>query len=313
MLLAATTLSFGFTACGNDDEDNAPKKETNNGQGENNQGNNGQNDNGNGEAVATAAYDYAEAIGMNVNQLLAKYGEPSMSFGTFYSFTFTNQKVSSLTLMLNPDNQQVYNVMEILTEGAYTAEELQAYFGSKYTFYVKEDIPGDDEEGIAPSVTQTYGNTEKKEDATLVIKVSGNSSISYTNPKNTPADVPSEEPFEEFSPIDIIGFIGQSWADIEEDYEDAFTELGEMQYADCGDNDWMTGFGLVLNEGTVKSISIFFDDALEANDILDYFREKGWSVRETGEINDDDVPVYEIVKDNISLKLSSEIGTVTTK
>lgn len=314
MLLAATTLSFGFTACGNDDEDNTPKKETNNGQGENNQGDNGKTDNGNGETEGTAAFDYSEAIGMNVNQILAKYGEPSMNFETFYSYSFTNQKVSSVTLMLNADNQQVYNVMEILTEGAYTAEELQAYFGKKYTFYLKEDIPGDEEEGIAPSASYTYGNTEKQEDATLVITVSGNSSISYENPKNTPADVPGEEPFEEFSPIDVIGFIGQSWADIEEDYEEAFMEMGAaMQYASCGDNDWMSGFALTLTENLVTSISIFFDDGLETSEILDFFREEGWAVRDTGETNEDEGPIYEIVKDNISLKLSSEIGTVTTK
>ena len=299
MLLAACTLSLAFTACGKDD--NNENNETNQGGG------------GGEQPVVTAEYDCSAAIGMNVQQMLATYGEPTMGEGTFYAYMFENQKVSTLSFLINPDNQKVYTVYEILTEGAYTVEELTTYFGGKYTLYGKEDVPGDDEEGIAPYTNYFYGNAAKQDDATLIITVSGNTSIYFVNPKNEPAIEPSDNVFAEWSPIDIISLIGEPWADLEEDYGDAFMPMSGMQYADCSDNEWVTAFALSFDDNNaVSSITLFFDDGLEPSVICEYFTENGWTVSE-GEPGEEEEPTYIIYNETYEMILSAEMGRVSLR
>lgn len=301
MLLAASTLCLGFTACG-DDEEVTPKTDNNGG----NKGDNGNNGNqGNQDAES---FDYAEAIGMNMRQIIAKYGEPTMGQGTFYAYQFQNKKVASITLVLNPENQQVYNVMEILSENAYTAEEILNYFAGKYTFYGEETYPGDEELEDESSVARTYGNAQKGEDATLLITVTygaGEMSIAYVNPKNAPVNESGS--LADLEPMDIIGFIGQSFEDIDETYEGAFSNQQGMIYASCEDNDWLNG--LVLNvdeEGIVTGLTFFFD--VETAEVLNYFRGEGWEISD-GEVTEDG-PTYLIVKGDITIDFDGEMGSI---
>jgi len=301
MLLAASTLCLGFTACG-DDEEVTPKTDNNGG----NKGNNGNNGNqGNQDAES---FDYAEAIGMNMRQIIAKYGEPTMGQGTFYAYQFQNQKVASITLVLNPENQQVYNIMEILSENAYTAEEILNYFAGKYTFYGVETFPGDEELEEESSVSRTYGNAQKGEDATLLITVTyggGEISIAYVNPKNAPVNESGS--LADLEPMDIIGFIGQSFEDIDEAYEGAFSNQQGMIYSGCEDNDWLNGLMLTVNEeGVVTGLTCFFD--VETGDVLDYFRGEGWEITE-GEVTEEG-PSYLIEKDGITIDFDGEMARI---
>ena len=301
MLLAASTLCLGFTACG-DDEEVTPKTDNNGG----NKGDNG--NNGNQGNQDTESFDYAEVIGMNMRQIIAKYGEPTMGQGTFYAYQFQNQKVSSLTLVLNPENQQVYNIIEILSENAYTAQEIQNYFAGKYTFYGEETFQGDEELEEEATVARTYGNAQKAEDATLLITVTygaGEMSIAYVNPKNAPVNESGS--LADLEPIDIIGFIGQSFEDIDEEYEGAFSDLQGMIYASCEDNDWLNGLVLdVDEEGIVTGLTFFFD--VETAEVLNYFRGEGWEISD-GEVTEDG-PTYLIVKGDITIDFDGEMGSI---
>lgn len=303
MLLAATTLSLGFTACG-DDEEVTPN--TNNTGG--NQGNNG--NQGNQEDQEIAGIDYSAAIGMNARQIIAKYGEPTMGEGSFYAYMFQNQKVASVSLVLNPENQQVYNIIEVLSENAFETEKVLAYFAGKYTFYGEETFPGDAELGDEASVSRTYGNTQKAEDATLLITISygaGEMSISYVNPKNAPVNPSGDEALAELEPADFIDFIGQSWEDIDEAYEGAFYETQGMIYSDCEGNDWLNGLALTVNEeGVVTGLACVFD--VEPAEVLNYFRGEGWEITE-GEVIDEE-PTYLIEKDGITINFDGELGRI---
>ena len=302
MLLAATTLCLGFTACGNDDEV-TPNTDNTGG----NQGNNG--NNGNQGNQDTESFDYAEAIGMNARQIIAKYGEPTMGEGAFYAYQFQNRKVASVSLVLNPENQQVYNIIEVLSENAYTAEEIQNYFAGKYTFYGEESFPGDDKNEIEASVSRTYGNTQKAEDATLLITVTSRAtiiSITYENPKNAPAPKPEDEALAELEPLDIIDFIGQTWDDISEAYEGAFSNQQGMIYSECKGNSWLNGLMVSVDEeGIVTGLSFSFNVDIEPTEVLNYFRGEGWDVKE--DIDDEEEPCYLIEKGDITISFDGEM------
>ena len=303
MLLAAMTLSLGFTACG-DDDDPEPKKDDPT-----------QQDNPQNPDQVIKFEDYASTIGMTLQQMLQKHGEPDMQFGNYYSYSFKSGNVENLTIIVNPANNKVSGIMEMLNAKAYTAEQLKAYFDKNYKFYTREVIPANEEEETPEMVTLIYGDKEKMEEATLIVSVTDNTLVTYADPNNQPEEESVEALFDEMNPIDVMdAFLGEPLADVLEDYEDAFMEMGTMYYAPCEDNEWMTAFSLMANEqGTVYSITFFFDDGLEESVILDFFKENGWTVTEAGVIEDEDedrtIQTYSISKVNVIITYADYMAT----
>lgn len=292
MLLAAT-LTLGFTACGDDEkEEPQPEQEQ--------------------KPTVIAFEDYSSTIGMSLNAMLQKYGEPDMNFGSYYAYEFEEGNVSSLTLAVNPDNNQVYLILQMLKENAYKAEDIQAYFASKYYFYNKTVVDADEEENTPAIVTYIYGNTEKIEDATLVISVADNSSVSYSNPKNQPEEQPQDASFDDITPLEVFNnFIGEDIEDIMDEYGNAIIEIAGMYMASTSDNEWMTGFALMVGEdGTVFSVTLFFDDGLEEATILDYFTANGWTCTQSGEADEEGFLPYTITKDNMTIVYQSYMAVM---
>ena len=293
LMLLAATLTLGFTACGDDEkEEPQPEQEQ--------------------KPTVIAFEDYSSTIGMSLNAMLQKYGEPSMNFGSYYAYEFKEGNVSSLTIAVNPDNNQVYLIMEMLKENAYKAEDIQAYFASKYHFYAKTVVDADEEEGIPATVTYTYGNTENIEDATLVISVSDNSSVSYSNPKNVPEEQPQDASFDDFTPLDVFNsFMGEDIEDIMDEYEGAIIEIAGMYMGTTSDNEWLTGFALSVGEdGSVTSITLFFDEGLEDSDIIDYFTANGWTCTQNGEADEEGFIPYVFTKDNMTINYQGYLATM---
>ena len=205
----------------------------------------------------------------------------------------------------------MHTIVQILADSAYTEKELKAYFDSRYTYYTMQTIPADEEEGTPASNTYYYGNTQKMEDATLAITLIDNTAVTYTNPTNVPEEVEIVS-FDDMTPSEVVGtFMGADMDELLEDYEGAFMEMNGMYIASAGDNEYFTGFALMVADGTVVSITIFFDDGLEEEVILDYYREQGYNIQKTGEVDEEGFETYLITKDNITITYSSYMATIT--
>ena len=303
MLLAATTLSLGFTSCGSDDEEVKPTTENKDQQGNNDdknqQGNNeGENQNGQSD-VQTADFDFSSLIGLNVRQLIEKLGEPTQFFDGIYFFEFANnQKIEAITVLVNPENNQVYTVMEDLAENAYALKDLTDYFDKKYTFYTLEANDGNEEEGIEPEDVYYYGNTKNEEDATLSIAVSSKGSIAYTDPKNTPAIPEGSTAFDAMNPEELISFLGADFNELQEQFGNPFSEVFGMLYASSENSEWINAISVSVNEGIVKSVSLFFEAEPQA--VLNFFRNHRWQIQEIeAEEEEEEGPAYLIIKGNI--------------
>lgn len=304
MLLAAMTLSFGFVACGDDNEDSEPNEQ-----------NDPQNQDNPTDQQVINFEDYASTIDMPLQQMIQKYGEPSMNFGNVYFYTYEEGNVTSLMIKVNPENNKVCMIVQALKENVYKAEDLKTFFDSKYNFYKKEVVPADEEEETPAYEVLFYGNTKSPEEATLLIELSGNSGVTYANPQNQPDEQVSESYFDEMNPADFLAeFFGVPVSEILDEYEDAFMDMGGMLMATCGDNEWMTSIALQTKEDSVVNmIILFFDDGLDEQTILDYFHEDGWNITEKGMIHGEDYEYmeYEFRKGNVVINYGDYIATAT--
>ena len=294
MLLAATTLSLGFTACGDDDkEDPTPSTP---------------------EKPAINFDDYANCVGIGLNAMMTRFGEPTMNMGTFYMYTLEEgSKTAMLTFIFNPENSTVYGVMQTLNDNAFKAADIKDYFASKYHYYGAEtESYEDDETGeVIEQVVYSYGNTEKKENATLLIEYDGEISVGYYNPKNEPAEI---EPsgFVDMTPEDVVNtFLGESIDDILEEY-DGFSSMGSTYMAFMDENDYMMGFALNVAEGDVASIVILYNEDLADEDIIDYYKNAGYTITDTGEIDEEEgTPIYIFSNASTRIVYSCSRGVAT--
>lgn len=293
MLLAATTLSLGFTACGDDDkEDPTPSTP---------------------EKPAINFDDYANCVGIGLNAMMSRFGEPTMNMGTFYMYTLEEgSKTAMLTFIFNPENSTIYSVIQTLNDNAYKAADIKDYFASKYHYYGAESESYEDEDGeVIEQIVYLYGNTEKKEDATLLIEYDGEISVGYYNPKNEPAEI---EPsgFVDMTPEEVVNtFLGESIDDILEEY-DGFSSMGSTYMAFMEENDYMMGFALNVAEGDVVSIVILYNEDLTDEDIIDYYKSAGYTITDTGEVDEEEgTPIYIFSNANTRIVYSCARGVAT--
>lgn len=294
MLLAAIALCVGFTACNDDEKEPTPQKPD--------------------TPEVVDFPDYSSAIDLNLNAMLQKYGEPAMAFGGYYMYMYDEGNVLGLTFIVNEENNKVYSVNEVLNDSVYTEEEIQAYFGAKYKLYRREKTEAyEDEDLYIPAQTvYIYGNTEKEEDATLVITVTGNSSVSYVNPQNVPEEVEPTANLDEMTPMEVVNtFYGKDIDDILDEYEGLFMEMNGVYMTVIEDNEYLSGFALVANDGVVNEISIFYNDGMEEETLFSYYQENGYTVTATGEEDEDGFKPYTITNGVVTIVYQGYIGTVT--
>ena len=260
MMLAAVL----FMACSNDDDE--------------------QNKPGQGPDPVEFA-DLSSTVGMSYANMLKTYGEPSMNFGSFYVFEQESEKVESIICMVNPATESVYSVMQTLAENAYTAEQINAYFASKYFDYGEAELDYDEEdldegEDIAvaePTKTHLYGNAKNQEEATLIIEVYGNSQVVYTNPALVPEE-PEGPDMSDLNPRSAVAiFMGADIEDLLDEYGDALQNIAADQYLLNVDNEWLMAIGLTIEEGKVVKVVLLYNEDLTDEDIIEYYKEFGYS------------------------------------
>lgn len=230
---------------------------------------------------AIVALDYSSLIDMSYANMIKTLGEPTLGFGSFYSYEEPKANISSITTAINPETNSVYLAMVILKENAFKAEDLQKYFASKFTSYGL-----DEEEGA-----YFYGNAEKQEDATLVIGVYENSSITFTNPKNVPEI--NESGSIEGTPVEVTNaLLGKSIDDLIDEYGDAIIKYGDAYMVNYEDDDYLMCVSLIVEEGIVRRLIILYNEDLDDQAIIDYYTSEGYTCLPTGNVNEEGKAEY---------------------
>ncbi len=266
LLMLAAAL---FAACSSDDDDDSGKK-------------------------ATITFDdYSSVIGMSYSSMIRQYPNPSMQFGDFYMYENPTEKVENMTIMVNPENQVVYMVVENLKENSYKEEDIVAYFTSKFKSYGVEKTDNYDEEGnvIGQSNIYEFGNAEKEKDATLIITVQGNT-ITYSNPQNLPEE-PKGGTLDDMNPIEAVNaFLLSDLEEIEDEYPDTFKEMGGMYACFMEENPYLMGVALNIEEGLVTSVVLLYNEDLSDEDIISYYTKAGYDCKQTGYDEEEEIPIY---------------------
>jgi hypothetical protein len=261
-----------FAACSSDDNDN------------------GNSNKGEGEKAVIAFDDFSSLINMSYSAMIKQYPNPSMQFGDFYIYENVKPNVETLTISVNPELQSVYMVMEKLKENAYKEADIDAYFKSKFKFIrvEKQDEYDDDGNVVGSTNRYTYANTAKEEDATLVITLTGNDLVSYSNPKNEPA-VPDGPTLDDMTPEEAVSaFLLADQEEVDEEYPGVFSDMAGMYACFMEDNPWLAGIALVEEDGIYTKVILLYNEDLGDDDVVAYYEEEGYNCTKTGTNDDGD-------------------------
>lgn len=290
-----------FAACGSDDDETPINK-----------GNGGDNGNEQEQPALIDFADYSNVIDMSYSAMIRQYPNPTMNFGDFYIYEPNDGKVSGLTIAVNPTSQTVYMIVEQLAENAFKEADIVDYFNSKYHSYgsEKQNVYDDNENVIGQTTVYSYGNAEKQDDATLVIALTGNESVVYTNPQNIP-ETPEGPSLDEITPIEAAtAFLLHDVEDIEDEYSGVFTQMNGMYMSFMEENPWIAGIAFTPEDGFVTSLIILYNEELSDDDIMAYYTEAGYTCTKTGQ-DEDGEDVYVITNGVISIDYSAQRGVVT--
>ncbi len=295
MYLLLMLVAMLFTACGDDDDEPqnpTPQPEP--------------------EKPAVISFDdFSNLIDMSYSSMIKQFPNPTRQFGDFYMYENVKPNVEGLTIAVNPDNKTVYMVIESLKENAYKEADIDAYFKSKLKFYgvEKQDTYDDDGKVIGQHNMYYYGNTDKAEDATLLVVVSGNEGVSYTNPQNAPAE-PEGPALDDMTPIDAVNaFILGDVEEIEEEYPGVFTQASGMYMCFMDENPWLAGVAFTPNNGFVDTIILLYNEDLGDDDVVNYYKEAGYTCTKTG-TNEDGDDTYTFTNGTYSVDYCAGRGEV---
>jgi len=265
------------------------------------------------KAPSTISFDdYSTLIGASYSEMIRQYPEPAMSFGDFYMYEQVTPNVEALTVAINPDNQTVYMVVEQLKADAYKEADLDAYFKAKLYSYGVEEYENYDEEGnvIGTTNNYSYGNTENQAEASLVVSLTGNQSVTYMNPLNVPVE-PEGGSLEEIEPIDAVNaFLLGDVAEIEEEYPDVFTQMNGMYMCFMEENPYLMGIAFTAVDGLVDSVILLYNEDLSNEDLISYYTEAGYTCNLTG-TDEEGLDVYTFTNGMISIEYSEGRGVAT--
>lgn len=265
------------------------------------------------KAPSTISFDdYSTLIGASYSEMIRQYPEPAMSFGDFYMYEQVTPNVEALTVAINPDNQTVYMVVEQLKADAYKEADLDAYFKAKLYSYGVEEYENYDEEGnvIGTTNNYSYGNTENQAEASLVVSLTGNQSVTYMNPLNVPVE-PEGGSLEEIEPIDAVNaFLLGDVAEIEEEYPDVFTQMNGMYMCFMEENPYLMAIAFTAVDGLVDSVILLYNEDLSNEDLISYYTEAGYTCNLTG-TDEEGLDVYTFTNGMISIEYSEGRGVAT--
>ena len=281
-LMLAATL---FAACSDDDSDK-PK------------------------APSTIQFeDYSTLIGASYSEMIRQYPNPSMSFGDFYMYDSLTSNVEGLTVAINPESQTVYLVMEMLKADAYNESDIDAYFKEKFFSYGVVELEDYDDEGnVVGTINQyNYGNAENQDEATLLITLTANQSVTYMNPFNIPEESEGGS-LEEMNPIEAVSvFLFIDEEEIEEEYPDVFTQMEGMYMCFMEENLYLAGIAFTPVDGLVTSVIMLYNEDLSTEDIISYYTEAGYTCTLDG-TDEEGYDVYTFTDGMISITYSDGRG-----
>ena len=281
-LMLAATL---FAACSDDDSDK-PK------------------------APSTIQFeDYSTLIGASYSEMIRQYPNPSMSFGDFYMYDSLTSNVEGLTVAINSESQTVYLVMEMLKADAYNESDIDAYFKEKFFSYGVVELEDYDDEGnVVGTINQyNYGNAENQDEATLLITLTANQSVTYMNPFNIPEESEGGS-LEEMNPIEAVSaFLFIDEEEIEEEYPDVFTQMEGMYMCFMEENLYLAGIAFTPVDGLVTSVIMLYNEDLSTEDIISYYTEAGYTCTLDG-TDEEGYDVYTFTDGMISITYSDGRG-----
>ena len=281
-LMLAATL---FAACSDDDSDK-PK------------------------APSTIQFeDYSTLIGASYSEMIRQYPNPSMSFGDFYMYDSLTSNVEGLTVAINPESQTVYLVMEMLKADAYNESDIDAYFKEKFFSYGVVELEDYDDEGnVVGTINQyNYGNAENQDEATLLITLTANQSVTYMNPFNIPTESEGGS-LEDMNPIEAVNvFLFIDEEEIEEEYSDVFTQMDGMYMCFMEENLYLAGMAFTPVDGLVTSVIMLYNEDLSTEDIISYYTEAGYTCTLDG-TDEEGYDVYTFTDGMISITYSDGRG-----
>lgn len=251
---------------------------------------------------STEEWDYASCLGMNLMQALGKFGDtPAMDMGTMKMYQYEGGKVIDVMLIFN-DNEQLYMISASLTENAVTADEMKAYFGSRYMLIDENSgtyTLGDEDEdgtGDAEEVSYcylTYADNADANLATVTVNImveDASATIIYMNPQLVP-DLEENPDTITMNGIALINeFMGQSIADVLDEYDGLFVTInGEFYCADVTD-DYVQVVGLFVTDGIVDRVRLLCDDITD-DEVKAYCEENGSETITLDPVVDDETGV----------------------
>ena len=297
MYLLLMLVAMLFVACGDDDDE--PKNPVPEPQPE--------------QPAVINFDDFSSLIGLSYSAMIKQYPEPAYHFGDFYIHENVKPNVESLTIAINPENQTVYMVIEGQKENAYKEADIDTYFRSKFKFYnvEKQDVYDDDDNVIGQINVYNYGNTDKSEDATLVVTLTGNESVSYLNPQNMPEE-PEGPALDDWTPIDAVNaIILGDLEEIEEEFPGVFMQMGDMYATFMEENPWLMGVAFTPNDGFVDTVVLLYNEDLSDDDIIAYYTEAGYTCTKTGFNEEEGADIYTFTNGTYSVVYCLGRGVVT--
>ena len=253
--------------------------------------------------------DYSTLIGASYSEMIRQYPNPSMSFGDFYMYDSLTSNVEGLTVAINPESQTVYLVMEMLKADAYNESDIDAYFKEKFFSYGVVELEDYDDEGnVVGTINQyNYGNAENQDEATLLITLTANQSVTYMNPFNIPEESEGGS-LEEMNPIEAVSaFLFIDEEEIEEEYPDVFTQMEGMYMCFMEENLYLAGIAFTPVDGLVTSVIMLYNEDLSTEDIISYYTEAGYTCTLDG-TDEEGYDVYTFTDGMISITYSDGRG-----
>lgn len=284
-LIALAALTF--SCCGSDDNDgdkgNEPGSET----------------------TFTSKEDLSGFVNANYKKLSQTYDDPDFSMNGIYSFSGNktkNDKVETVTFMLNADEDKVYSVVEMLKEGSCKVSDMRKYFSQVY------QLVENDGDSIL-----TFANNSDLEKASLTIQVSS-SSVMYANPQLAP-DEPEGGDFAD-NPIDLVeSFYNRNIADIIDEYDGVFSKVDGNSYMSVTDevNDYVMAVGLGVEDDVVTKVTLLYNEDMSDEEIIEYYKGKDYTCTPTGKVDEEGNAEY-LLKDEAAgaeIVFCAGIGVVT--
>ena len=237
------------------------------------------------DAASFAVSDYSSAIDMSYANMVKTYGEAELSFASYYNYSsaqLKNDKVESVTFIVNPDNNKICSVNEIFAEGAYKAEDINKYFASKLRSYGFNETDS----------CYTYGNAEKPEESTLYVHVYGSMMVVYSNPQNQIQDIVNGSI--DGTPVEVERLLlGQNINDLLDEYPDAFIAISDSLYMiNYEDDPYLMSVAANVSDGIVNKVTILYNEELTDEDVIAYYTEEGYQCMPTGNVTEDGATQY---------------------